>query len=183
MINYFIKNLKSSQEYFYNNTKIIIEIKNEKLSIFKLKKYWISVIIIDDNEILNNFTNICDFLINTFLENICPNNKFKIISNWYIFRKIIEKNMFYKINVKNNIKYKNLNNAFVLINDLNGEIFFDPESKTNKIFSERMKFLYNEYNKEYTIDEEKEESFIKEISGLYEVLEIILKDVRKYKKK
>ncbi|MDR0322555.1 MAG: hypothetical protein LBI28_13740 [Treponema sp.] len=176
IIDYFIKNLKDSQEYLCKDIRVIIEIKKDKLTLFKNKKYWISIIIIDENEVTRDIKNICDFLIEKFLEKSYPNIKLSIDSNWYIFSNVVSKDIYYKINIKENIRYKNMINRFALINNINGEIFFNPDKIENNVLSARMKFIYNNYQTEYPLNEEKEKLFSKEITDIFEVLEIILND-------
>jgi hypothetical protein len=180
IVDYFIEKQKDSQEYFYDNIRIIIVIKKDKLTLFKNKKYSISIIIIDDdnNIVISNIKNICDFLIKKFIEKSHPYNKISIKTNWYIFNNYIDENNFNKINLKENIFYKNMINTFAVINNMNGEIFFNPQKIENKVISERMKFLYTEYQKEYPLDAEKEKQFSTEIFHLYEVMDIVLSDMR-----
>jgi hypothetical protein len=71
-----------------------------------------------------------------------------------------------------------MNNTFAFINNTNGEIFFKPEAVENKVISDRMKFLYKEYQAEYQLSEEKEKLFIKEISDLYQILETVMRNIR-----
>jgi hypothetical protein len=42
-----------------------------------------------------------------------------------------------------------------------------------------MKFLYNEYNKEYPPDNEKDVLFLEETKHLFEVLELILDHIKR----
>jgi len=84
------------------------------------------------------------------------------------------KNNYKKIDVKDNIRYNNMYNRFVLINNLNGELFFNPDKIENNVASERMKFLYNYLKIENQMDDEKEKQFNIEMKGLIEVLEMVL---------
>jgi len=179
MTDYFIKCFNSFQEYIYNDIKIIISIKKEKISLFKNKKYYISIIIDSDNEIISNMENVLNFLISIFNEKTHEYNRISIYSIWYIFTNTINENDFYKIKKKENIHYKNMVNTFAIINKINGEIFFNPEKIENRVISDRMKFLYNEYNKEYPLDNEKEILFSNEIKHLFDVLELVLDDIKK----
>jgi hypothetical protein len=174
IIDYFNKYLKNSQEYLCKDIRIIIEIKKDKLTLFKNKKYWISIIIIDENEVTSNIKNICDFLIEKLYEKLNPNIKLLIDANWYIFSNVVSKNIYYKIDIKENIRYKNMINRFVLINNINGEIFFNPDKIENNVISDRMKFIYNNYQMEYPLNEEKDKLFSKEITDIFEILEMIL---------
>jgi len=54
MIDYFIKNLNCSQEFYYKNNKILIGVKKEKNKLFKKKKYWISIIVSNESDIIYN---------------------------------------------------------------------------------------------------------------------------------
>jgi len=174
MINYFIKHLNCSHEYSYENSKIYIGIKKEKINIFKKKKYWISIIISNENDIINNIKNICDYILKIFLENI--NNKLFIDANIFIFNDIVDVNMYKKLDIKDNIRYNNMYNRFVLMNNYTGELYFNPEKIENKVISERIKFLYKYFKTENPMDEEKENQFNIEIKNFIDVLEIVLKD-------
>jgi len=179
IVDYFINKQNDSQEYYYDNIRIIIGTKKDKLTLFKNKKYSISIIIIDENNvIINKIKNICDFLIEKFIERSHPYNKISIKANWYIFNNYIDENNFNRINIKENIFYKNMINTFAMISNMNGEIFFNPQKKENKVISGRMKFLYAEYQKEYPLDAEKEKQFSTEVFHLYEVMDIVLGDMR-----
>jgi hypothetical protein len=179
VIDHFIKNLQNSQEYLFKNIKVIVGIKKEKLTLFRIKKYWISVIIIGNNGIQKNIGDICDFSIEKFLENSYLNNKVSITANWYIFDNDANESIFYGINTKDNIHYKKITNTFALINNTSWELFFNPGNIANRVISDRMKFLYKSYQAELPLDKEKEALYSKEISHLYEVLEVVLKDKKK----
>jgi hypothetical protein len=179
IINYFIKNFNSSQEYLFNDIKMIVRIKKKKISLFKNIKYFISVIIETDKEIITDTEKVFNFLIEKFNEKSHGFKKFSIHSNWYIFSNFMDENTFNKINIKGNVYYKNMINTFAVINKTNGEIFFNPKKIQNRVISERMKFLNNEYNKEYPLDNEKEIIFLREIKGLFDVLEMVLDGIRK----
>jgi hypothetical protein len=175
---YFTRNFQNPREYLFNDIKITIGINENKLTLFKTRKYRISIMLTYDNEILNNIKNICDFLTEKFLENSYPNKKLSIIANWYVFSSIVNEDIFNKINSKDNVHYKNMKNTFALINNTNGDLFFKPEAVENKVISDRMKFLYKEYQAEYQLSEEKEKLFVKEISHLYQVLETVMRNIR-----
>jgi len=178
VIDYFIKNIKSPQECIIGNSNVIIGVKKEKLNIFKNKKYWVSLVIINENEITYNIKNICEYLINKFQENESPNKKISLDVNWYIFSNIVNKNAYEKIDIKDNRKYKNMYNRFVLINNINGEIFFNPGKIENNVISDRMKFLYNYYQKEYPMNDEKEKQFSIEVMHIFEILNMVVYDFK-----
>ena len=172
--NYFKKSQNSSQEYVFNNIKINIGIENEKTTLFKNKQYQISIIIIRENEIINEIKSICEFIIKTFSEKYFLNKKIFINANWYIFYNTINIDLFKNIYKKENICFKNMHNRFSLINNINGEILFNPEKNENNVISDRMKFLYNYFNTEYPMDKEKDDNFSKEIMSVYKLLNRIL---------
>jgi hypothetical protein len=176
IIDYFVKNLKFPQEYIYNNIKIIIGIKEEKKTIFKNIKYWIYIIVYDENEIIYNIKNVFEFIINIFFEKTQINKKYFIDANWYIFNNITSKNIYEKIDLKENIKYKNMYNRFILINNNTGEIFFNPGKIENNVMSDRMKLIFDSYSNEYNIDEEKEKQYSTEIMHLFDVIEVVIND-------
>jgi hypothetical protein len=178
IFDYLIKYFNVSQEYIFNDIKIIIRIKKEKTSLFKNKKYFISIIVDSDNEIIMNIENIFDFLIEKINEKSHECKKISIHSNWYIFSNLMNVNDFYKINIKKYIRYKNMVNTFALINKTTGEIFFNPEKIENRVLSERMKFLNNDYQKNYPLDNEEEIAFSKEIKDLFDILELMLDDIK-----
>jgi len=173
VIDLFIKNLKKQSVYQYNNIQINIDFKVKKVTLFKLYKYEISIIIETE---LHEIKNICDYLINEFQKE--SNNKMSIIVNWYIFNKVFNKNHFLDFNIDNNKSYRKMFNIFCLVNSITGEVFFKPDKIENNIMSDRMKYLCNDYNKLNPLNKNDEEYFIKEISHLYDILEIILKDLR-----
>jgi hypothetical protein len=174
VFDYFIKNIKSPQVYIIGSTKVITGEKKEKLKIFKKKKYWLSLVIINENEITYDIKNICEYLINKFQENDYPNKKISLDVNWYIFSNIVNKNIYEKIDIKDNRKYKNMYNRFVLINNINGEILFNPGKVENNVISDRMKFLYNYYQMEYPMNEEKEKQFSVEMMHVFEILDKVI---------
>jgi len=174
IIDYFIKNIKSPQEYFIGNSKVIIGVKKEKITLFKNKKLWLSLVIIDENDITYNIKNICEYFINKFKENEYPNKKISLDINWYIFSNIVNKFLYEKIDTKDNKKYKNMYNRFVLINNINGEIFFNPDKIENNVISKRMKYLYNYYQNENPMNEEKEKQFSIEVMHIFDVLETVI---------
>jgi len=175
---YFIKNIKSPQEYIIGNSKAIIGIKKEKLTIFRKKKYWLSLVIIDENEITYNIKNICEYLLKYLNKNEYPIKNISLDINWYIFSNIVNKNVYKKIDIKENRKYKNIYNRFVLINNISGEILFNPGKIENDVISNRMKFLYNYYQTEYPMNEEKEKQFSIEIMHVFEILDTVLYDFK-----
>ena len=71
-----------------------------------------------------------------------------------------------------------MHNRFSLINNINGEILFNPGKIENNVISERMKFLYNYYNTEYPMDKEKDDNFSKEIMSVYKILNRILYELK-----
>jgi hypothetical protein len=85
VVDFFIKNIQNPQEYIFKNVKVIVGINKEKSTLFKINKYWISVIIKENNGNQYNIGDICDFMIDKFLDKSHPNNKISIIANWYIF--------------------------------------------------------------------------------------------------
>jgi hypothetical protein len=179
IMDYLIKCLNFSQEYFFDNIRIAIKIKNEKLSLFKIKKYYITIITEIDNGSISNIENIFDFVIGKFDEKSHEYKRLLIYSNWYIFNNSINDKNFYEINQKGNIHYKNMINRFAIINKTDGEIYFDPNKIQNRVISERMKFLYTEYNKEFPLNAEKETIFSREFKGLFDVLEVVINDMKK----
>jgi len=178
-MDYLIKCLNFSQEYLFEDIRIAIKIKKEKSSLFGIKKYYISVITEIDNEMIPNIENTFNFLLGKFGEKSYEYKKFLIYSNWYIFNKSINEKDFYEINQKGNIYYKNIVNRFVVVNKTNGEIYFEPNKIQNRVISERMKFLYNEYNKEFPLNSEKETIFSREFKHLFDVLEIAINDIKR----
>jgi hypothetical protein len=178
IIDYFIQCFENRLEYNYNNIKINISLKKKKITVFKICKYIISIIIETD---CNEIKNICDFIIDRFFKESYLYGKISIIANWYIFNNTINKNQFHKINTKDNKNYRKMFNTFCLINNITGELFFNPDKIENDVISNRMTFLYNEYNKEFPLDIEKEKIFLREILGTYKILDILLKDIDKNK--
>jgi len=176
IVDYFKKNLISPKEYTLNNIHINIGIKYEKISLLRNKKYKISIVIIIDNEVTYEINNICEFLIKTLLDDNISNKKIFIDANWYIFSNIVNKDIYKKIDKKENIHYKNMYNRFLLINNINGEIIFNPGKIENNVISDRMKFVFNYYNTEYPMDKEKDNNFSKELMHIYEILEMVLND-------
>jgi hypothetical protein len=178
IMNYFVKHLKNHLEYNYNGIKINIGFKKKKMTLFKICKYIISIVIEAD---CNEIKNIFDFIINEFFKESYLYGKISIIADWYIFNNEINKNQFYKINTNDNKNYRKMFNTFCLINNITGELFFNPDSMENNVISDRMKFIYNEYNKEFPLNIDKENIFSIEILHLYQVLDVVLNDMNKNK--
>lgn len=176
LIDYFIKNIGNYKEYYFRDFKIIIGIKNDKISFFKKHKYWLLILTENDLDSTNEIIDICDYIMDIFLKTF-PNNKIEIFSNWYIFSNTADQIVFNNINNENTKKYKFITNKFVLINSLTGETFFNPEKIENNVLSKRISFLVNEYKNAYPIGDEKDKMFTKEISHLFAILEIILEDM------
>ena len=178
IIDYFIRNLDFPQECTYKNMKIIFDIKKERITIFKKRKYWITIV--TEIKDFNNYEleNIMNFIIEKISDKTYVNNKTLIKANWFIFTETFSENIFYEINVNKNIHYNCMLNKFSLISNLNGEILFNPEKIENKVISARMKFLWNSLRKEYPLDKEKDKLFLKEVKGVLNVLEKILNDLK-----
>ena len=181
IIDYFLKCLKDSQEYCLNNSKINVEIKGNKLTLFKKNKYVVTVIIQTNYKTLNNITDFFDLIINKLIEKSNLNKKISIIANWYIFCEEIEEKGFCKINTRENKNYRKMFNNLLLVDIIDGKIFFKPRYIGNTIISERMKFLFNELKRGYISDEKTEENFYKEINQLFMILEKMLNEINMYK--
>jgi hypothetical protein len=180
IIKYFVKCLKNLRTYCYNDIKIFVGFKKNKLSLFKINNYIISVIVEVDHA--NNMKNIFDAIINRFVKDSGSYGKISIIANWYIFCKDAGETDFHRLNVKENINYRKMFNTFCLINGTCGKIFFNPSAIENRVVSDRLEFLYGEYEKRMPLDIENERLFSVEIKHLYEVMEKILKGInKKYK--
>ena len=117
----FIKNLKNRSEYQYNDIIINNNINKKKVTLFRVCKYDISIVIeVNPNEI----NSICDFIINEFLKESDLYGKISVNANWYIFNNIANKEQFFKLNTKNNKNYRKMFNKFCLINNYNRRIIF-----------------------------------------------------------
>jgi len=73
-----------------------------------------------------------------------------------------------------------MKNKFILINNFDGEVLFDPGKIENKVISDRMKFLFNDHyrNNFMTKEEvavEEMENFKKEVKYLFEILGVLFK--------
>ena len=100
--------------------------------------------------------------------------------NWYIFCNAFDIEKFNNINTKVNINYQQMKNKFILINNFDGEVLFDPGKIENKVISDRMKFLFNDHyrNNFMTKEEvavEEMENFKKEVKYLFEILGVLFK--------
>ena len=82
------------------------------------------------------------------------------------------------IGINDKVYYKNMHNKFLLINNINGEILFNPGKVENNVISDRMKFLYNYLQDENPMNEEKAEQFSEEIMRIYEILDVVLNDFK-----
>jgi hypothetical protein len=177
IIDFFINNLKVPQVYFVKDIRINIGINKKTLSISNAKKYVLTIMLEMKKEQINEIVNIFDFIISEIRNESSLFDKISIIANWYLFMSDITEEHFYKITIKENRNYRNMYNTFVLIDSDNGETFFNPGKIGNKVISERIKFLYMEYEKEQPLDKEKEKIFGIEIHHLFEVLEVVLNDM------
>ena len=176
---HFVPFLENPLKDVYQDITIYIGVKKDKTTLFRNKKYYISVFL-NINKKFEIITDIFDFVINKFIEKTDHTKKLSIIANWYIFSDNINWNIFDQINKKMYIEYRNMYNYFVLVNNIDGEIFFSRGIE-NKAISNRVKFLIDENKKEDDSNKEKYVIFSKELFDVYNVMEKIITDyVNKY---
>lgn len=141
----FKKNIRFSHEYSCCGSNIYLSNLSVKKGFLGNAITYSTLAFVVLNEKAVEIKGVLDSIVDSVLKS-SETDKIKIHLNCIIFSDYMDKFSYQSIAIPRNLKYRNMNNQFCILNLATGEAFFNPDSIENGVLTERLSALKKKYN-------------------------------------